>query len=62
MALSALRHGINQPEFLSTLGKSARALEEYKELYLALHAALLPDKTTRLLRISCSERRSMSGR
>ncbi len=45
VALSALRHGINQPEFLSTLGKSARALEEYKELYLALYAALLPDKT-----------------
>jgi hypothetical protein len=45
VALSALRHGINQPEFLSTLGKSARALEEYKELYLALCVALLPDKT-----------------
>jgi hypothetical protein len=45
VALSALRHGVNAPGFLSTLGKSARAREEYKELYLALYAALLPDKT-----------------
>jgi hypothetical protein len=45
VALSALRHGANAPGFLCNLGKSARAREEYKELYLALYAALLPDKT-----------------
>jgi len=45
VALGVLRHAVNAPEFLSTLRKSARAWEEYKELYLVLYAALLPDKT-----------------
>src|SRR5215472_3923931 len=45
VALSALRHGLHAPDFLSTLAKSSRALEEYRRLYLALYAALLPDKT-----------------
>jgi hypothetical protein len=44
VALGALRHGVHAPDFLSALGKSRRALEEYKQLYLTLYAALLPDK------------------
>src|SRR5271167_503966 len=45
VALSAVRHGLHAPNFLSALAKSSRALQEYRGLYLALYAALLPDKT-----------------
>ena len=45
VALSALRHGSNAPDFLSALAKSSRAWEEFSGLYQALYAALLPDKT-----------------
>jgi hypothetical protein len=45
VALGALRHGLHVPSFLSALGKSGRASEEFRGLYLALDAALLPDKT-----------------
>ena len=45
VALSALRHGVHAPDFLSALGKSSRALQEFSALYRALYAALLPDKT-----------------
>ena len=44
VALDALRHGAHAPDFLSALRKSTFALEGYKQLYLALYAALLPDK------------------
>jgi hypothetical protein len=47
VALSALRNGVDGPDFLSTLGKSSRALEEYKDLYLALYAALCRTRRTR---------------
>ena len=45
VALSALRHGLHAADFLSAMGKSSRASQEYRGLYLALYAALLPDKT-----------------
>ncbi len=45
VALSALRHGLHAPNFLSALGKSSRALEQFSGLYRALDAALLPDET-----------------
>src|SRR5215813_6169861 len=43
VALSALRHGLHAPSFLPAFGKSA--LQEFRGLYLALYAALLPDTT-----------------
>jgi hypothetical protein len=45
VALSALRHGLHAPSFLPAFGKSSRALQEFRGLYLALYAALLPDAT-----------------
>ena len=36
VALGALRHGVHASDFLSALGKSRFAWEEYKQLYLAL--------------------------
>jgi hypothetical protein len=44
-ALNAFRHGLYAPKFLSALVKSPQALKEFRALYLALEAALLPERT-----------------
>ena len=48
VALSALGHGLHAPNFPTALGKSGRALEEYRGLYLAHVYLFWPISKSRL--------------